>query len=61
MKSPRRGRFSFKEHRELKSMLSAGATPEEAAAKFKTSPEMILQKPSELGVRVDGVSRSRKR
>ena len=48
----RRGRFSFKEHRKFASMASAGATIDQLAARFETSPEMILQKAAELGVRL---------
>ena len=45
----RRGRFSCKEHRKLMSMIAAGASVDQMAAKFKTSREMIVQKASEFG------------
>jgi hypothetical protein len=48
----RRGRFTFAENRKLMSMFSAGASLEEAVAKFSSSPETILQKAAEFGVRL---------
>jgi len=53
MKNARRGRFSFKEERKLISMIAPGATLDETAAKFRTSPEMIMQKAAELGVHLE--------
>ena len=48
----RRGRFTFEENRKLMSMFSSGASVEEAVAKFSSSPETILQKAAEFGVRL---------
>ena len=49
----RRGRFSLKENRRLMTMISAGASVDEAAATFRTSRETILQKTAEFGVRLE--------
>ncbi len=48
----RRGRFTLEENRKLMSMFSSGASVEEAVAKFSSSPETILQKAAEFGVRL---------
>ena len=44
--------FSFKEHRKLVAMVSAGASVEKLAEEFNTSKKMILQKAAELGVQL---------
>jgi len=48
----RRGRFTLEENRKLMSMFSSGASVEEAVAKFSSSPETILHKAAEFGVRL---------
>ncbi len=48
----RRGPFTLEENRKLMSMFSAGASVEEAVAKFSSSPKTIQQKAAEFGVRL---------
>jgi hypothetical protein len=52
MAGKRRGRFTSKQHRELIAMAAAGATVNEAVAKFVTSVETIARKARELGIRL---------
>jgi hypothetical protein len=54
MAKKRRGRFTWKEDRQLIQMAAASGTLEGAAATFGTSVETIKQKAEKLGIKLKG-------